>query len=434
MLQNVMIGGTIEGAARLLESLFSLPRHRRDERRLTAQAMQALRLVGLEALAGVRADRLQHSELRFMEIARALMLHPAFLLLDEPAAGLSAEEIRRLGELIMADQPAGHRRAAGRAPCRPDLRHLRPRDRAEPRQGTGRRARRPKSARTRRWSVPISAAEPLLAVRGLTRRLRQDRHPARRRPDDRRRARSSPCSAPTAPARPRCCAPCPGCCRGAARLASAGADLAGVTPREAARRGLVHVVEGHRVFTQLSVTDNLLLAGYDLPRGERAGARRGGAGVLPRDRSQAARPRRRAVRRSAADAGGGAGPGAPAAPADAGRAVRRPVAGAGGSRAGGGGDSCATRGTAVLLVEQLIEKALRWPTGCTRWRAARSCWKPRPTSPTSRQAGAGVFRPRRQGAAGLILATGFAVAAVRHGSAARPVRVPARLRPPAPRR
>jgi branched-chain amino acid transport system ATP-binding protein len=40
--------------------------------------------------------------------------------------------------------------------------------------------------------------------------------------------------------------------------------------REAARAGLVHVIEGHRVFTQISVTDNLLLAGYDLPRGERA--------------------------------------------------------------------------------------------------------------------------------------------------------------------
>ena len=48
----------------------------------------------------MRADRLQHSELRFMEIARALMLNPRFLLLDEPAAGLSAHEIERLGGLI----------------------------------------------------------------------------------------------------------------------------------------------------------------------------------------------------------------------------------------------------------------------------------------------------------------------------------------------
>ena len=49
-----------------------------------------------------------------------------------------------------------------------------------------------------------------------------------------------------------------------------GADLTRASPREAARAGLVHVIEGHRVFTQISVTDNLLLAGYDLPRGERS--------------------------------------------------------------------------------------------------------------------------------------------------------------------
>ncbi len=100
VLENVMIGGTIDGRATFLESLLCLPRHRHDETAGRREAMLALRIVGLEALAPVRADRLQHSELRFMEIARALMLHPRFLLLDEPAAGLSADEILRLGALI----------------------------------------------------------------------------------------------------------------------------------------------------------------------------------------------------------------------------------------------------------------------------------------------------------------------------------------------
>jgi branched-chain amino acid transport system ATP-binding protein len=48
----------------------------------------------------------------------------------------------------------------------------------------------------------------------------------------------------------------------------AGKDMSGTGPREAVREGLVHVVEGHRVFTQLTVHDNLLLAGYGMPRGE----------------------------------------------------------------------------------------------------------------------------------------------------------------------
>ncbi len=48
-----------------------------------------------------------------------------------------------------------------------------------------------------------------------------------------------------------------------------GRSLAGAGPRETARAGLVHAIEGHRIFTQQTVYDNLLLAAYDAPRAER---------------------------------------------------------------------------------------------------------------------------------------------------------------------
>jgi branched-chain amino acid transport system permease protein len=107
VIENVMIGGTVEGRASFAETALALPRHWRDEKTLRAQAERCLKIVGLEALADERADRLRHSELRFTEIARALMLSPAFLLLDEPAAGLSADEIARLGTLIESIRATG---------------------------------------------------------------------------------------------------------------------------------------------------------------------------------------------------------------------------------------------------------------------------------------------------------------------------------------
>ena len=108
VLENVMIGGTIDGKGTFVESLLvaAAPSTRRGACCARPRCWR-LTAVGLEQLAAVRADRLQHSELRFVEIARALMLRPAFLLLDEPAAGLSAEEIRRLGALIKAISRAG---------------------------------------------------------------------------------------------------------------------------------------------------------------------------------------------------------------------------------------------------------------------------------------------------------------------------------------
>jgi branched-chain amino acid transport system ATP-binding protein len=61
----------------------------------------------------------------------------------------------------------------------------------------------------------------------------------------------------------------------------AGRDLAGASPRDTVKAGIAHVIEGHRVFTQLTVSDNLLLAAYDLPRGERAARVEDALGLFP---------------------------------------------------------------------------------------------------------------------------------------------------------
>lgn len=136
-----------------------------------------------------------------------------------------------------------------------------------------------------------------------------------------------------------------------------GRNMQGAGPREAARAGLVHVIEGHRVFTQVSVTDNLLLAGYDLPRGERNARLEEALAAFPEI----------AVKRH--DGGGTLSGGQQQMLAVAQGLMRRPrllmldEPSAGLSpvlvdRVLDVVTRLRTEGTAVLLVEQLIEKAL----------------------------------------------------------------------------
>ena len=69
---------------------------------LTEPALQALQDVGLGKRARVRAGNLAHGEQRQLEIAMALATAPKMLLLDEPTAGMGAEESERMRDFLLA--------------------------------------------------------------------------------------------------------------------------------------------------------------------------------------------------------------------------------------------------------------------------------------------------------------------------------------------
>jgi branched-chain amino acid transport system ATP-binding protein len=69
-------------------------------REINAAAQRALAMVGLEHLKDRIAGALSHGERRQLEVAMTLATSPRVLLLDEPLAGMGADEAERMVELL----------------------------------------------------------------------------------------------------------------------------------------------------------------------------------------------------------------------------------------------------------------------------------------------------------------------------------------------
>lgn len=101
VLENVMTASQQHNRYNLFEALTHLGRWRKRENAIREKSLDFLDRVGLADRADQAAGTLPYGLQRRLEIARALALEPKLLLLDEPAAGMNAEEVEQLNGLIV---------------------------------------------------------------------------------------------------------------------------------------------------------------------------------------------------------------------------------------------------------------------------------------------------------------------------------------------
>jgi branched-chain amino acid transport system permease protein len=98
--ENVLVGLHHTFKSNVFDVMLHTPRYRREEQAARIRAASILQFVGLASLANEEARNLPYGKQRLLEIGRALGLNPQLLLLDEPAAGLTAPDIKELIAII----------------------------------------------------------------------------------------------------------------------------------------------------------------------------------------------------------------------------------------------------------------------------------------------------------------------------------------------
>ena len=107
VLENAMAGCFVNGKAGMFASGLKWPSSRAEENQIREEAYENLKVVGLEKRASESVSALPLGERKMLGIARALGTRPKLIMLDEPAGGLAAHEVARLGDLIFKFKEKG---------------------------------------------------------------------------------------------------------------------------------------------------------------------------------------------------------------------------------------------------------------------------------------------------------------------------------------
>ena len=105
--ENVLVGRHVRMKQSPLSSLLHGPGFRRSEKEARDRAAELLDYVGLSRFSDELARNLPYGDQRRLEIARALATEPAVLLLDEPTAGMNAQETEATRQLIFKIRDLG---------------------------------------------------------------------------------------------------------------------------------------------------------------------------------------------------------------------------------------------------------------------------------------------------------------------------------------